>query len=193
MEEIPDPNETVDSGGVRYRHIPGYNGYSVNTNGDIYSHWTHIGNGYNKKSIIDYNYYRKLNGTLDDGGYLKFCIRRESKPVYILGHQLVLLTFIGPVPLNKECCHKNDIHNDNRLENLYYGTKIENMEDKYRNNPDKYIGENHGRAKLKEVDIFEIRKLSSMGKLGTEIAKLYNVNSSTIYAILNNKNWQHTN
>lgn len=53
-------------------------------------------------------------------------------------HQLVLEAFVGPRPEGYLACHKNDVSNDNRLENLYWGTQRDNTRDqqangKYRN------------------------------------------------------------
>ncbi len=53
-----------------------------------------------------------------------------------LAGRLVLETYVGPCPVGKECCHKNDHRQDDRLENLYWGTRSENQADAVRN--DKY-------------------------------------------------------
>lgn len=44
-----------------------------------------------------------------------------------LVHQLVLETFVGPRPDRHEVLHMNHIPNDNRLVNLKYGTRSENL------------------------------------------------------------------
>lgn len=48
-------------------------------------------------------------------------------------HALVLTAFVGPKPPGMECCHANDIPDDNRLENLRWDTPVENAQDKVRN------------------------------------------------------------
>lgn len=48
-------------------------------------------------------------------------------------HQLVLEAFVGPKPKGKECCHANDNPEDNRLINLSWGTRTDNMNDRVRN------------------------------------------------------------
>ena len=53
-----------------------------------------------------------------------------GKPKYIV----ILETFVGKKPHPKyECCHKNDNRDDNRVENLYWGTHAQNMADAGRN------------------------------------------------------------
>jgi len=44
-----------------------------------------------------------------------------------LVHQLVLEAFKGPCPPGMECLHKNHTPGDNKLSNLKYGTRSENI------------------------------------------------------------------
>lgn len=48
-------------------------------------------------------------------------------------HRAVMLAFVGPEPDGMEVRHLNDDPADNRLENLVYGTRSENMQDRVRN------------------------------------------------------------
>lgn len=50
-------------------------------------------------------------------------------------HRLVLEAFVGPCPEGMEARHINGDHQDNRLENLCWGTKEENMKDRVLHNP----------------------------------------------------------
>jgi hypothetical protein len=47
-------------------------------------------------------------------------------------HELVLSTFAGLRPAKHECCHINGIPTDNRLENLRWGTRSDNIRDSVR-------------------------------------------------------------
>jgi hypothetical protein len=47
-------------------------------------------------------------------------------------HKLVLLAFVGPAPEGQECLHKNGDSSDNRLENLRWGTRSDNIRDAVR-------------------------------------------------------------
>lgn len=53
--------------------------------------------------------------------------RRNSRSV----HTLVMLTFVGPPPIGMEVLHRNERPADNRLVNLKYGTRSENMKMDY--------------------------------------------------------------
>ncbi len=48
-------------------------------------------------------------------------------------HTLVLEAFIGPSPAGMECLHENDVPDDNRLSNLRWGTRSENVLEMHRN------------------------------------------------------------
>lgn len=52
--------------------------------------------------------------------------------------QLVALTFLGPRPEGRVVAHRNDDPTDNRLENLYYATHVENYADSVRNGADRW-------------------------------------------------------
>lgn len=45
--------------------------------------------------------------------------------------RLVLLAFVGPAPEGMICRHLNGIRDDNRLENLRWGTKGEDLRDRH--------------------------------------------------------------
>ena len=48
-------------------------------------------------------------------------------------YRLVLEAFVGPCPPGMEALHWDDDHDNNRLENLRWGTRAENMADMSRN------------------------------------------------------------
>ncbi len=106
-------------------------------------------------------------------------------------HRLVAEAFI-PNPLNlPEVNHNNDFGDktDNRSWMLEWSTKKDNNDHALENNL-KPKGENHGRAKLTEENVFEIRKILGT-KTVSEIARDYNVKPACINKIINGINWKH--
>jgi hypothetical protein len=74
------------------------------------------------------NIYTMLKGATTKVGYKVVSLGgRGGKKAYI--HDLVLETFIGKRPEGKEACHINGEKSDNRLDNLYWGTRKENVAD----------------------------------------------------------------
>lgn len=115
------PDENVEQGffiGRKmkeiWKAIPGYEGqYEVSDLGRV-------------KSYRRYKEGRILRPGRMPQGHLSVALgRRNSQCV----HKLVLLAFVGPAPLNHECLHANGIPSDNRLENLRWGTRTENILD----------------------------------------------------------------
>ena len=58
---------------------------------------------------------------------------RKVDKVWVALHALVCETFHGPRPEGMLCCHRDDDQNNNRADNLYWGTRAENEEDRARN------------------------------------------------------------
>lgn len=54
-------------------------------------------------------------------------------------HTLVLEAFVGPAPAGAECCHWDDDPANNKLSNLRWGTRAENIAD-YRRNYGRHQG-----------------------------------------------------
>lgn len=101
---------------TEWRDIPGYEGrYKVSSDGDVYS----ISSG------------KSLAKNPDRQGYFGVSLYKGTKksrkrwPI----HVLVMLTFVGERPEGLDICHNNGDKTDNRLANLRYGTRSENILD----------------------------------------------------------------
>jgi len=114
--------------------------------------------------------------------------KRVSKKV----HRLVAEAFI-PNPENKKGVnHIDAVKSNNNVSNLEWATTRENIHHAYKNNLIPFrIGQLNGRAKLKESDVLEIRRLSASGVHYMEIANNYPVNRATVNKIINKKLWAH--
>lgn len=69
-----------------------------------------------------------LKGRAGKTGYLRVNIRNVD--YYI--HRLVAAAFIGPAPAGMDVCHYDGNKSNNRVENLRYATRLENMADQRR-------------------------------------------------------------
>ena len=106
-------------------------------------------------------------------------------------HLLVLEAFVGPCPEGHECLHWNDVAWDNRLKNLRWGTRSENLADSIRNGRYR-LGERHPGTNLRNSDIPEIRKMvSDGGRKVAEIAASFGVTEAVIRQIRDGKTWRH--
>lgn len=73
---------------------------------------------------------RVLRPSLDTGGYAQVELWANGCGAPKKVHALVLELFVGPRPDGMQVRHLNGVPNDNRLENLCWGTAAENHADK---------------------------------------------------------------
>jgi hypothetical protein len=135
---------------------------------------------------------RLINGRIYKGKMLKGNINSPSghlmvnmagRREYI--HRLVLESFVGECPPGLECRHLNGRATDNRLENLAWGTALENHEDRRVHN-----GGTHPRSKLTPAQVLTIREeIGSSSQRA--LASKYGVSLRTIQLIVHRLTWKH--
>lgn len=100
-----------------------------------------------------------------------------------LVHRLVLETFVGPCPEGMECRHLDGTRTGNWLNNLCWGTRLENHNDMIRHGT-KLLGERAPRAKLRSSDIPVIHQRYKAGESCRELSKSYGIHITGIKKIL---------
>lgn len=102
--------------------IPGHDKYEVSDQGEVRSWKT--ATPHRRKTP------RTLKQVTSRGGYKQVspCEKGENRTRDV--HTLVLLAFVGECPPGQQVRHKNGDKTDNRLDNLVYGTPVENNQDK---------------------------------------------------------------
>lgn len=106
-------------------------------------------------------------------------------------HRLVAICFLGEAPEGKPLvCHRNGKRDDNRKDNLRYDDQTGNQADCKLHGTERK-GSKHGRAKISERDIPDIRNMFSEGKRDKEISDLYGVHESNIRHIRAGRTWRH--
>jgi len=68
-----------------------------------------------------------LKGDVNRYGYINYRLWKNNKLLNKLGHRLVAEHFLINLENKKEVNHKNGIKSDNRLENLEWSTRSENI------------------------------------------------------------------
>lgn len=135
-------------------------------------------------------YGGKILKPYNSNGYLKVCLISGEKKRKVSVHRLVLETFAGKPDGKLDCCHGNGIRADNRLSNLRWATRSENMLDAKKHGTSA-IGEKNGHAILTKADVLEIRNRRASGERISEITKDYNVTRGAISDICRRVNWRH--
>ncbi|QDG49277.1 hypothetical protein FIV42_00565 [Persicimonas caeni] len=152
--------------GEQVRHVPGFEGiYYITSEGRLWS--THRS---------------QWVGTGTDGhGYPQVTLRHDGRKARARVHEIVMEAFVGPRPDDQIVLHANDNPADNRLENLEYGTRGDNLRDAYRN---------RRRGKLTQSVVSTMRCLRrARGYSVNQLARAAGVDSSTMSRALRGKTW----
>ena len=166
-----------------WRDIPNYEGfYQVSNFGRVKSL---------KRIVIGKNGFKhtcpeKILKLVNKKGYkyislFKNSHNRVGKTVGV--HQLVLWAFVGVQEKGMEVRHLDNNPFNNRLENLAYGTKSDNMQDAV-----KCGSLSRCHTSLTDEQVISI--LADERRIG-EIAKFYNIDSGTVIAIKQRKYFKH--
>lgn len=167
------------------KQIEGFSGYWIDTDGIVWSQrWRRT------RSYCVLAEKRTLKPCIQWSGHLNVNLRIDGRYERRSVHRLVAQAFI-PNCDNKPCaCHINGNPQDNKVENLYWGTKKENTADMKKHGV-MVVGEKLPQSKLNPRKIKLIRLLYSFFEWKqTRIAKLFGVHSSDISRIVNNIYWK---
>ena len=161
-----------------WKDIPGYEGrYQVSDHGNVRSVDREVtcisASGIATVRRVPGRTLKPYINKYGGRGHLFVSLGKYTVPQPV--HQLVLLAFVGPCPEGMEVCHGDGDPTNNRLDNLRYDTRSENIMDIYR------VG---GKVKkLTLEDIREITRLLARGISGASIARQYDVTRTTISKI----------
>ncbi len=122
-----------------------------------------------------------------ESGYLYVTLLRPRKDFRV--HRLVAQTFIGPCPDGFQCCHNDGDQNNNAAPNLRYDTPTANAQDRAKHGT-QCRGVTHGRAKLTEAQVREMRKLHPKYNY-TNLAERYGITPRMAWLIITRRNWAH--
>ena len=153
-----------------WKLIPGYGTrYLVSDQGRVYSNITN----------------KIMTGGQDRCGYRIVTLSLDGKQKTHKVHGLVCELFCGPRPKGGCVCHANDIRDDNRAENLSWGTPAENSAQMRERNRSLQGARNH-EAKLTHFQVFMIREGDAPVK---PLAKALGISWNQLYAIKSRASW----
>jgi hypothetical protein len=163
-----------------WRDIKDYPGYQVSNHGRVRSFWTM---GRRKNIILDQP-QRILKMKTVPKRYLVICKvsasgKRKGKAV----HRLVLETFGLPQPKGAECRHLDGNLHNNKITNLAWGTRSDNMADAIRHGTFSH-GETHPHSKLTNAQVLEIREKYDQGSSSRQLAHKFGVDQGHILYIV---------
>ena len=169
---------------MTWKPVVGWEGwFEVSDHGDLRSVTRRV--EYSNGSTRIYKGQNKRIHT-DRYGYARGSLNRPGKSETCQMHVLVCEAFHGPRPSpDAEVCHANDIRDDNRAENLSWGTRQSNAREMAERNRIK--GERHPRQKLTAFQVFMLRE-SSYDSI-SQLARKFGVARGTMHSVVKGKNW----
>jgi hypothetical protein len=139
----------------------------------ISDEWHQLARGYNKQ------------------GYVQHVL---AGPFTVRIAPLVLEAFVEPRPhIDMEACHWDGDKTNNWLDNLYWGTAIQNAMDRRRHGRERPFasGEANPSAKLTAAAVIEIRERINCGETIASLINRFGVSRKTIQNIRAGKVWKH--
>ncbi len=163
-----------------WKDIPGFEGiYQASNHGNV-----------KRISVAKGGKIKMLSPSKNQCGYLDFSLYKNYKRTHLRAHRLVALLFIDNPENLTEVNHKNGVKTDNHFSNLEWVSHSENNLHAFRIGLRSHKGDNHNRRKLSYADVVRIREMSKNEGLNhRQIAKIYNVHSTTICDIVNLRSW----
>lgn len=150
--------------------IPRFPDYLITKSGNVYSNRC-------KK-------WRKLKPSSNIDGYKVVYVRNDSEEKKFFVHHLVLITFVEERRIGMECRHLDGTRDNNKLENLKWGTKSENERDKILHGTNNR-GQEPSLSKDEISQIFALREIPLSMK---EISQRMGISKALVSITLNKRN-----
>lgn len=151
--------------------IPGYVGkYAAKEDGTLYT-------------FVRWPKGKQMKAKAKRGPYYVVGLSLGSKQYKMYSvHQLILLAFEGPCPEGHQVGHRNGIHTDNRLSNLYYVTSKEN-------HADQVLHGTRAKHDKRKVTTQIAHEIKTSVELTAVLADRYNISTRHVQRIRQGTRW----
>ncbi|MFE5828717.1 HNH endonuclease signature motif containing protein [Streptomyces sp. NPDC056508] len=131
-----------------------------------------------------------LRATPDRDGYLRIRPYIRGRALNARVHTLVCTAFVGDRPAEGyQVRHLNGVRDDNRAENLAWGTAADDGGDRVRHRTT-LRGERHNLAKLTWTAVSDIRRRYRQGDVTQRaLAAEFGVSQSQVWSVISGRTW----
>jgi len=117
--------------------------------------------------------------------------QRPRKPARFRVHALVLTAFVGPRPFaDAQARHLDGNQRNNRLDNLTWGSPVENQADRKRHGTGRGRIAN-GRSPITELDVLAMRSMFRSGAKIMQICRALGLNCRCVSDAVRGVTWKH--
>lgn len=120
--------------------------------------------------------------------YKKILLKNPARCISI--HRLVAKHFVDNPNNHPEVNHIDAKKHNNVSTNLEWTTKKGNVQHAL-NNGLYLMGETHSQSKLRNEDVYEIRKMFSESTSPCDLSKKFKISKDAIYKIVHKRSWKH--
>jgi len=103
-------------------------------------------------------------------------------------HRVMMMAFKPQSDMSLLVCHLNGVSDDNRLDNLMWGTHSINNHHTLEHGT-RMRGSKHHKAKINEQDALDIKKMIAAGTKNRDIANQYPISENMVSKIRHGKAW----
>jgi hypothetical protein len=173
---------------VIYKDIPDFPGYRIGNDGSVWSAWVRaVGSGTRHQYVIG-AIWRLLQPKPQKSGHIR--VKLTGRRMFLV-HRLVLELFVGPCPPGMECCHNDGNPGNNRVDNLRWGTRQSNADDRIVHGTNRH-GEQHYAARLTAADVIRMRADHARGAARIcDLAARHRIAAAHVSAVIYRKKWKH--
>lgn len=163
---------------VLTKAIPGWPEYEISESGEVkraQGGWgTKIG--------------KVLRWQVMKNGYAKVSLCRNAKRSEYLVHRLVVMTFLGDIPSDKEVCHFDGNKLNNSVQNLRIDDRFGNMTDQVRLGKTPR-GQKCGSNRFTPEEIIKARELRASGMRNCDVAAALGMRPQHVTNIVARRIW----
>lgn len=170
-----------------WKPIPNAPGYEISSHGRVRS-WQVRGFAW-KPGRTDKPHVLKTKP--GRGGYLVVYLSIDGRIQTLPVHRLAAFAFLGEPKSDKlEVRHLDGDPTNNRADNLAWGTRKENADDRTRHGRTAR-GERQPGAKLNARLVLEIYSLRNSGRSKSQIGRQFNISRTLVSLIWTGRKWKH--
>ncbi len=127
-----------------------------------------------------------LKGKIEkDTGYVAVTLSLNGKLKTKRVHRLVLEAFVGPCPEGMECCHEDNNRANPNRDNLRWGTRSSNQQDRKRHGTAGIGIKRVGYRRMANAELSIITGLYAEGMKKSDIARAVGVSKAQVGRIIN--------